>query len=121
MLTKGTPMPSRTWFAPLAATVALAATAPAAGAVTMPSFNYKMPTVPRLGLAGFGGGAACGNSASGGEGQGRTGGIDTTVCNYGLTFVGPQSSITTTIGPTIIAANFQGTVITSAGNVAVLR
>ena len=27
--------------------------------------------VPRLGLAGFGGGAACGNSASGGEGQGR--------------------------------------------------
>jgi hypothetical protein len=114
-------MPSRTWFAPLAATVALAAAAPAAHAVTMPKLSYKMPALPRMSVpVGFGGGAACGNAASGGEGQGRTGGIDTTVCNYGLSYVGPQSSITTTVGPTIISANFTGNVITSAGNVAVI-
>ena len=105
-------------LAPLAAAVALAASAPAADAAVAPKFNFKMPT-SFAGLPTFPGGSACGNTA-GPEGQGRTGGNDVTVCGYGLTFVGPQSSITSTIGPTIIAAGFAGTVITSAGNVAIL-
>jgi hypothetical protein len=102
----------------LAAAVALAVGAPAADAATAPRLNFKLPT-SYAGIPAFPSGSSCGNSV-GGEGQGRTGGIDTIVCGYGLTFVGPQSSITSTIGPTIIAAGFTGTVITSAGNVAIV-
>jgi hypothetical protein len=104
-------------LAPLAAAVALAASAPAADAA-VPKLNFKLPT-SYAGLPSFPTGSACGNTV-GPEGQGRTGGNDVTVCGYGLTFVGPQSSITSTIGPTIIAAGFAGTVITSAGNVAII-
>jgi hypothetical protein len=115
MLSRRTPL-----LAPLAATFAFAAGAPAADAATLPKLgSYKLPTS----FAGFpaypAAGSACGNTV-GPEGQGRTGGNDVTVCGYGLTFVGPQSAITTTVGPTIIAAGFAGTVITSAGNVAIV-
>lgn len=105
-------------LAPLAAAVALAAGTPAADAATVPRLTFKLPTAYAA-LPAFPAGAACGNTA-GPEGQGRTGGNDATVCGYGLTFVGPQTSITSTIGPTIIAAGFAGTVITSAGNVAIV-
>ena len=106
-------------LASLAAAAALAASAPAADAFTAPKLNFKLPT-SYAGLPGFpGGGSMCGNT-TGPEGQGRTGGNDVTICGYGLTFVGPQSSITSTIGPTIITAGFAGTVITSAGNVSIL-
>jgi hypothetical protein len=113
-------------LAPLAAAVALAVGAPAADAATAPSLNYKLPTsFPRLqgmpvGIPAFPAGQACGSTFGGvAEGQARTGGIDTIVCGQGLIFVGPQSSVTSTIGPTIISANFAGTVITSSGNVAI--
>jgi hypothetical protein len=105
-------------LAPLAAAVALAAGAPAADAFTAPKLNFKLPTA-YTGLPGFASGGMCGNT-TGPEGQGRTGGNDVTICGYGLNFVGPQTSITSTIGPTIIAAGFAGTVITSAGNVSIL-
>jgi hypothetical protein len=105
-------------LAPLAAAVALAAGAPAADAFTTPKLNFKMPT-SYAGFPAFGGGGMCGNT-TGPEGQGRTGGNDVTICGSGLNFVGPQSSITSTIGPTIIAAGFAGTVITSAGNVSII-
>lgn len=110
-------------LAPLAAAVALAAGAPAANAYTAPKLNFKLPTsyagLPGFGSSGFGSGGMCGNT-TGPEGQGRTGGNDVTICGHGLNFVGPQSSITSTIGPTIIAAGFTGTVITSAGNVSII-
>jgi hypothetical protein len=102
----------------LAAAAALAIAAPAADAATAPRLGFKLPT-SYAGFPGFPAGSVCGNS-TGPEGQGRTGGNDVTTCGYGLTFVGPQSSITSTVGPTIIAAGFAGTVITSAGNVAIL-
>jgi len=113
MLSRRTPL-----LAPLAAAVALATGPAAADAATVPRFNFKLPT-SYAGLPAFPAGSSCGNTV-GPEGQGRTGGNDVTVCGYGLTFVGPQSSITTTVGPTIIAAGFAGTVITSAGNVAIV-
>lgn len=114
MLSRRTPL-----LAPLAAAIALAAGPPAADAATAPRFTFKLPT-SYAGLPAFpAAGSACGNTV-GPEGQGRTGGNDVTVCGYGLTFVGPQTAITTTIGPTIIAAGFAGTVITSAGNVAIV-
>jgi hypothetical protein len=112
MLSRRTPL-----LAPLAAAVALAAPS-AADAATAPKFNFKLPT-SYAALPAIPSGSSCGNTV-GPEGQGRTGGNDVTVCGYGLTFVGPQSSITSTIGPTIIAAGFAGTVITSAGNVSII-
>jgi hypothetical protein len=105
-------------LAPLAAALALAAAAPAADAFTAPQLNFKMPT-SYAGLPGLSSGGMCGNTV-GPEGQGRTGGNDVTICGHGLNFVGPMTSITSTIGPTIIAAGFTGTVITSAGNVSIL-
>ena len=105
-------------LASLAAAAALAAGAPAAEAYTAPQLNFKLPT-SYAGFPGISSGGICGNTV-GPEGQGRTGGNDVTICGHGLTFVGPQSSITSTIGPTIIAAGFTGTVITSAGNVSIL-
>jgi hypothetical protein len=105
-------------LAPLGAGAARAAGAPAADAAVVPKLGLNLPTA-YAGLPAFPIGSACGNSV-GPAGQGRTGGNEVTVCGYGLTFVGPQSSITSTIGPTIIAAGFAGTVITSAGNVAIL-
>ncbi|MDA0165649.1 hypothetical protein OM076_35610 [Solirubrobacter ginsenosidimutans] len=116
MLSRRTPLLAP--LAPLAAAVALAAGAPAAHAYTAPKLNFKMPTA-YAGLPAFPAGSMCGNQF-GAEGQGRTGGNDVTLCGNGLTFVGPQTSITNTIGPTIITAGFAGTVITSAGNVSIL-
>jgi hypothetical protein len=106
-------------LAPLAAAVALAAGAPAAHAFTAPKLNFTMPTAAYAGFPGFGSGGMCGNT-TGPEGQGRTGGNDVIICGHGLNFVGPMTSITSTIGPTIIAAGFTGTVITSAGNVSII-
>jgi hypothetical protein len=113
MLSPRTPL-----LAALAVPIALALGAPAAGAATLPKLNLS-PT----GVSGFGAGytfpvgKSCG-SIVGVEGQGPSGGIDSTVCGYGLTFVGPLVSVTNVIGPTIISPGFAGTVVVAGGNVA---
>ena len=110
-------------LAALAAAVALAVGAPAASASTVPTLNYKLLG----GLAGLsrpGAGypypavRSCGSSV-GAEGQGPVGGVNMTVCGYGLTFVGPTTSINNVVGPTIISPGFAGSVIVAGGNVAV--
>jgi hypothetical protein len=52
------------------------------------------------------------------EGQGRTGGVAIQTC--GLSFIGPISTVSTVIGPTIITGAFTGSSIVSGGNVAVV-
>lgn len=95
--------------AALAATTALAFSAPAAGAITLPvGGGAGLVTAPA---------GACQSATSG---QGRTGGTDTLVCTgAGLVFVGPTSAVNSVIGPTIITPSFVGTVIVSGGNVAI--
>lgn len=115
---------TRSRLAAAAAATALLAGAPAAAeAATFPSTSYKPLSMSQLGLPGLPGlptgGMSCGNTQA--QGQGPTGGILNTLCSVGLTFVGPQTSITSTIGPTIIAAGFVGNVVTSSGNIAVVR
>jgi hypothetical protein len=52
----------------------------------------------------------------GGEGQGGVGGTESVVCSGGgLVFVGPATSVDTTIGPTIISPGFAGVVVVSGG------
>jgi hypothetical protein len=117
-------MPLRTpLIAALAATAALAVGAPAAGAITSPIGPFSIPTA----FAGFGGtpigavsipAGACGTSSV--EGQGRTGGTATQACvGAGLSFVGPSTSISSVVGPTIITPAFVGTSIVAGGNVAI--
>ena len=114
MLSRRTPL-----LAALAVPIALALGAPAAGAATMPKLNLSLPT----GVSGFGAGytfpvgKSCGSTV-GVEGQGPSGGINATVCGYGLTFVGPLVSVNNVIGPTIISPGFAGTVVVAGGNVA---
>jgi hypothetical protein len=111
----------------LAATAVLAVGAPVAGAATASSYPFSIPTA----FAGFGGTpigglpisgllptGACGTTTI--EGQGRTGGSTDQVClGAGLSFIGPSSSVSTVIGPTIITPAFVGTSIVSGGNVAI--
>jgi hypothetical protein len=118
MMPLRTPLP-----AALAATAALAVGAPAAGASTTPIDLFSMPTA----FAGFQGtpigalsipAGACGTSSI--QGQGRTGGLETKACvGAGLSFIGPSTSISTVIGPTIITPAFVGTSIVAGGNVAI--
>ena len=127
-------------LAALATGVALASAAPAAHAVTMPSYklpsgaslgrpaNLQVPVVPGIGgVGGIGGagfgtpiaGKLCGNSVYP-DGQGPAGTNNQTVCNWGgLTFVGPSTAITSVVGPTIISPGFVGTIITTVGNVGI--
>jgi hypothetical protein len=110
----------------LAATAALAV-APAAHASAAPAYHFPVPTA----FAGFQGvpgalptavalpvGSPC-STATGVEGQGRTGGNDIYSCmGAGLSFVGPSTGlVSTVIGPTIISPGFAGSVIVSGGNV----
>jgi hypothetical protein len=114
-------------IAALSASTALAIGAPAAGASTAPTGPFSVPSAfagfqwPSLGAlsvpvslpAG-----ACVTSTN--EGQGRTGGNANQSCvGAGLSFIGPSSSISTVIGPTIITASFVGTSIVAGGNVGV--
>jgi hypothetical protein len=99
---------------PLAAGLAIAVLvvgAPAAGATTStPTGGLALP------------GNAPGPCASiSNEAQGSTGGTAASVCQgSGLSFVGPAvGQVATIMGPTIISPGFVGTVILSAGNVAV--
>ena len=85
-------------LAPLAAAVALAASAPAANAQVQPA------------------GATCGNTI-GDQGQGQTGGNDTIACGSGLIQVAPSTAITSTVGPALTGVA-GGVVITTTGNVA---
>jgi hypothetical protein len=110
----------------LAATAVLAVGAPAAGASTS-STDFSIPTVfPGFQGTPIGGLSipvslpvgACGTSTV--EFQGRTGGSTTQACvGAGLSFVGPSSSVSSVVGPTIITPAFVGTSIVSGGNVAI--
>ena len=88
-------------LAPLAAALALAASAPAADAALL-----EGP-----------GGAVCDNTI-GDQGQGQTGGNDTIVCGSGFNQIAPASSITSATGPVITGAS-GGVVVTSSGNVVI--
>jgi hypothetical protein len=90
-------------LAPLAAVVALAASAPAAVAAPW---------------EGSPSGATCGNTI-GDQGQGQTGGNDTLVCGSGTSQIAPQNTVTSTVGPVIVGAA-GGVVITTTGNVTVV-
>jgi hypothetical protein len=105
--------------AALAAAVALAVGAPAAGASIAPAYPFSLPT-------GIGGlstpislpAGSCVTSTN--EFQGRTGGSAAQACvGAGLSFIGPSSQVSTVIGPTIITGAFVGTSIVAAGNVAI--
>jgi hypothetical protein len=117
----------KTLIAAVGASAALAVGAPAAGASTVPTYQFSVPSAfagfqwPSIGAlsvpvslpAG-----ACVTSTN--EGQGRTGGNANQSCvGAGLSFIGPSSSVSTVIGPTIITASFVGTSIVSGGNVAI--
>jgi hypothetical protein len=121
-------MPLRTpLVAVLAVTAALAGGASAAGASTAPTGQFSVPTagfpatpiaaLPIADTAATAAGAC--TTATGDEGQGRTGGNDNTVC-AGLSFIGPSvGQVATVIGPTIMSPAFTGVSIVSAGNVAI--
>lgn len=102
----------RSLAAALAATVALAAGAPAAGTSTAQANNFSVfpPGVGNTALA------PCGR-ASGFDGQASTGEVTTQVCQgAGLSFIAPATGqIATVIGPTIISPGFVGNVNVSAG------
>jgi hypothetical protein len=122
-------MPLRTpLIAALAATAALAVGVPAASASTAPAYHFSLPTafaryrgVPTAALSVPNVAAGACTTATGNEGQGRTGGNDNQVClGAGLSFIGPSiGQISTVIGPTIITPAFVGTSIVAGGNVAV--
>jgi hypothetical protein len=107
----------RSLAAALAATVALAVGAPAAGASTAQANNFSVPIavapVPAVGNTAL---APCGR-ASGFDGQAATGEVTSQVCQgAGLSFIAPATGqIATVIGPTIISPGFVGNVIVSAG------
>jgi len=121
--------------AALTATAALAVGVPAASANAAATPQFSVPT--GLAPTAFGGfpetpvggilstpsntGAGPCGSATGNEGQGRTGGNDYQVCmGTGLSFIGPSvGQIATVVGPTIIGPAFVGTSVVSAGNVAI--
>jgi hypothetical protein len=89
--------------------------------VATPSSSIPAGAALAGALPGVGGalGGGCG-SATAGQGTGRTGGTTTQTCTgAGLVFVGPSSSVSTVVGPTIITPAFVGTSITAGGNVAI--
>jgi hypothetical protein len=112
-------------IAALAATTAVAVGPPAASASTAPTIPFSIPSaVAGFQWPSFGTesipvslpAGACVTSTN--EGQGRTGGNANQSCvGAGLSFIGPSSSVSTVIGPTIITAAFVGTSIVSGGNV----
>lgn len=117
MLSRCTPL-----LAALTAAVALAVAAPAAEARTAPRFGLPTSSsfarLQALSPVAFPvrPGGSCGSSV-GAEGAGQAGGINSTVCGGGLTFVGPITAIHNVIGPTIISPGFAGSVIVASGNV----
>jgi hypothetical protein len=106
----------RTPFAAMLVIVALAVGAPAASAMTWPTF----PSMPAGGLSLPGNAAGpCGTISN--EGQGRVSGNEASVCQgSGLAFIGPSvGQLATIMGPTIMSPGFVGTVIQTTGNVAI--
>lgn len=112
---------------------ALAVGVPAAGAAIAPTSQFSIPTafsgLPAASAGGLSIPAALpvgatlpvgGCNTTSVEGQGRTGGNATQSCvGAGLSFIGPSSSVSTVIGPTIISPAAVGTTIVSGGNVAI--
>lgn len=123
--------------AALAIGALLGATAPGAGASTLPTpaFASQLGALPSLGYAwnfpalgqnvgavGAGSGGICGSSTAsqGGGGSGNAGGTTAQVCLApgALSFVGPSiGQISSIVGPTIIGPASNITVIQSAGSV----
>jgi hypothetical protein len=116
-------------IAVLAVIAVLAAGAPAAGASIFPASNLSIPNsvaglpgtpvgaVP-VGVGTFPTGGGCVDAGI--NGQGRVGGQTNQSCvGAGLSFIGPSSSVSTVIGPTIITPAFVGTSIVAGGNVAI--
>jgi hypothetical protein len=107
--------PCRKLAAALAAAALLAAGPQAAHADITPFAG--------LGLTGLGtpvgdvGATGCG-PAHGAEFIGGTAGSNSNACGSVLVFIGPSSTVNTTIGPTIISPGFAGVVVTANGPVA---
>jgi hypothetical protein len=114
---RNTMLMRRTPLAAALAVAALAVSAPAAGAVTWPSFAGVPSLLPAAALPGNAVGP-CGTVSQ--EGQGRVSGNEASVCQgAGLAFIGPSvGQVASVMGPTIISPGFVGTVITTTGNVA---
>jgi hypothetical protein len=110
----------RPLIAALAAAAALAVGAPAANASTVPKYHFSVPAAYQFSLpVAVAAGTPMGPCAAiGPEGQlqDRTGGTDIQSCGV-LSFVGPSSSVSTVIGPTIISPSFVGSAIVAGGNV----
>jgi hypothetical protein len=109
----------RTPLAAALAVAALAVSAPSAGAATWPSFAGYSSLVPAPAALPANAVGPCGTVSQ--EGQGRASGNEASVCQgAGLAFIGPSvGQVATVIGPTIISPGFVGTVITTAGGVAI--
>jgi hypothetical protein len=108
----------RTPLAVALALAVLAVGAPAAGAATWPGFPAAPSIVP--GAAGLPGNAVgpCGTVSE--QSQPASGNAAAVCQGAGLAFIGPSvGQIATVIGPTIISPGFVGTVITTAGSVAI--
>jgi hypothetical protein len=99
--------------AALAASAASALPAPTAGAAN--TYPIGVPAALPAGVLADG----CGTSGTV-DGQGRTGGNLTNACTLGgLSFVGPSTSISNVVGPTIISPVFVGYSVVAGGNVAI--
>lgn len=86
--------------------IALAVSAPTAGAATWPVGIVPLTPV-----------GACADATSG---QGRGSGNSIHACVVGgLSFIGPSSNVSSVVGPTIVTPSFVGTSIVAGGNVAI--
>jgi hypothetical protein len=111
--------------AALTVAAALAVGAPAAGASTAGTTPFSFP-IPSAGSNAMPLGALpipadlpVGACSSNTAGQGRTGGTAGQACvGAGLVFIGPSSSVSTVMGPTIIGP-FVGSSIVSGGDVSI--
>jgi hypothetical protein len=112
----------RVSFAVLATTAALAVAAPAAGAITIPTWPSGSAaaglTVPGGGNIAIASGA-CGGTSTAGQGQNNTGGTTSLHClGSGVSYTGPAiGQIATVVGPKIVSPAVVGaSIVVVAGN-----
>jgi hypothetical protein len=92
--------------------VAAALTAAAPAAQSAARLHHRQAAVGNVGTSGCG-------PANGVQGQGGTGGEQTTVCSgTGAVVIGDQSNVSTATGPTISSPSPAGIVTVSNGDVA---